>query len=242
MKVRCPFCKKISKVPGMYRGRCIKCPGCRESFIAEPYKKPPIVVSDKVAPAAFRTGFFITKLWTRSPAAYRTGFLATLGVISALWVTFNLIGPGTWLRRPAVQKTPVPAYDNPQRIKNPYSYEDSIFPHLPPLDQVALILQDFEQVREIPPGKSEAEWEWAIKWRAWVCNPHSYIAHGSYFIEFRDSNGSLLDYVGPIEATFPPTSSNYLKTREASGIYWPSHDVFVNFDPKESRISIRVEK
>lgn len=105
MKTRCPFCRKISKVPDLYQGKCLKCPGCKESFLAEPYKKPPIVVPEIIPPAAHKTGFFLKKLWTRCPPAFRTGFLATLGVISALWVTINFIGPGAWLRRPGTQRT-----------------------------------------------------------------------------------------------------------------------------------------
>ena len=116
MKIQCPSCKKVSTVPDAYRGRRVKCKSCKESFVAEACKKPPIVVPMKLPPLPRSSPGkenFVTKLWTRTPSAFRTSFLATLGVVSALWVTFNFIGPGTWLRRPSAQKTfhtsPVPA-------------------------------------------------------------------------------------------------------------------------------------
>ncbi len=108
MKIQCPSCKKISTVPDAYRGKRVKCKSCEETFVAEPYKEPPIVVPTELPPlprSSPNKENFVTKLWTRTPAAFRVGFLATLGVVSALWVTFNFIGPGTWLRRPGVQKT-----------------------------------------------------------------------------------------------------------------------------------------
>ena len=108
MKIQCPSCKKVSTVPDAYRGRRVKCKSCKESFVAEACKKPPIVVPMKLPPLPRSSPGkenFVTKLWTRTPSAFRTSFLATLGVVSALWVSFNFIGPGTWLRRPSAQKT-----------------------------------------------------------------------------------------------------------------------------------------
>ena len=49
--------------------------------------------------------------------------------------------------------------------------------------------------------------EWTFRWSAWIHNPQPYWLGGAYFIEFRNSNGSLLDLVGPIPATFPTTQT-----------------------------------
>ncbi len=88
MKTQCPNCKAVQDVPAEYIGKDVTCRRCNELFVAEKFKKPPIVIP----PVLPSTGNFITKAWKRTPIAFKTSFLATLGVITALLLTFYLYG------------------------------------------------------------------------------------------------------------------------------------------------------
>jgi len=46
-----------------------------------------------------------------------------------------------------------------------------------------------------------------FRWSAWVHNPQPYWLSGAYFLEFRNSNNSLLRLIGPLPATFPSTNT-----------------------------------
>ncbi|MCK4959195.1 MAG: hypothetical protein KAT00_07335 [Planctomycetes bacterium] len=47
----------------------------------------------------------LIKLWTRSPVPFRTAFLATLGVVSALWMAWYAVGFKGWLARPRAEQS-----------------------------------------------------------------------------------------------------------------------------------------
>lgn len=115
MKVQCPHCKKVLSVPDDHKGKRIKCAGCDAVLIAMPMKvKAPEVAKKSVTRQTrqklFITsrGNFITKLWTKSPIAFRTAFLATLGVITALFVTFYVFGLTRHLKWPGRQEAIAP--------------------------------------------------------------------------------------------------------------------------------------
>lgn len=83
MKTQCPYCKTIFDVPPEYKDKKVKCRRCDKDFKPVKFKKPPIVI-----PNLPSRGNFLTKLWTKSPTAFKAGFLTTLGVVSALVLSF----------------------------------------------------------------------------------------------------------------------------------------------------------
>ncbi len=87
MKIHCPHCQSFFKAPGTYEGRPIKCPVCKQVFLAARYRRPPLAVPGKVARFS---GSLVGKLWYGCPLAFRTAFLATCGVIAALALSLLL--------------------------------------------------------------------------------------------------------------------------------------------------------
>jgi hypothetical protein len=88
MNCLCPYCNNVSEVPDIYRGKKVKCANCKRNFEAQLYIPQPIIVPSRILPA---TGNLVTKLWNKCPPVYRASFLATLGVISAIFVAFQFL-------------------------------------------------------------------------------------------------------------------------------------------------------
>lgn len=83
MKTQCPHCKTIFNVPPEYKDKKVKCRRCDKDFKPVKFEKPPIVI-----PNLPSRGNFLTNFWTKSPTAFKAGFLTTLGVVSALVLSF----------------------------------------------------------------------------------------------------------------------------------------------------------
>jgi hypothetical protein len=93
MKVKCPKCGGFDKAPDEYTGRKVKCPRCFEKFIAVPCMEP---TESKLTTPRESTdpadAPITVKAWFMSPVAFRNGFLATLGVLSALYLAYQITG------------------------------------------------------------------------------------------------------------------------------------------------------
>ena len=211
MKVQCPNCKQLFTTPDEYRDTIITCVYCQESFIAERFKKPLIVV-----PTRFFRRFptFVRNLWTKSPYAFRVGFLATLGAIAALWTFLYLYNVGAQIKQTI--HTPS-AFNIPPKIElYDYEFEDT-------LDVRRVHKQDF----------------FKIIWRVWFFNSHKFQVPGFCHIEIRDANNSLLIESDPIPVIFTPTgaSSDWLP-REITGVYWVPRDIWLHGCHIHSKIDI----
>jgi len=40
MKTQCQHCEKLFKIPDIYKNKKVRCPVCRESFVAKEFVKP----------------------------------------------------------------------------------------------------------------------------------------------------------------------------------------------------------
>jgi len=111
MKVECPKCKKILSVPDTYKNKRIRCKFCEQILKAIPLTIKIVVPTNimqkteapkktsEYKPRPSRSNF-LTKIWTKSPAPFRNAFLATLGVLSALFMVYYLYGINKWFQRP----------------------------------------------------------------------------------------------------------------------------------------------
>src|SRR4030042_95854 len=99
MKFNCPHCNHEYDHAAAKPGQKAKCKECHQIFRIP---KPPIqiepqpvnVIPDKITPDKIRqtAKSFFVHAWNRQPAAFRTGFITTLGVLSALMLTWYLYG------------------------------------------------------------------------------------------------------------------------------------------------------
>jgi len=107
LKTKCPNCNKSLSFPEEYLGRRIKCPACKNVLIAETIKEKPSIppptpstspqINDSYRDNTLPTSTsnnknIILRAWSNSPAAFRNAFLATLGVIAALLLVWQVFG------------------------------------------------------------------------------------------------------------------------------------------------------
>jgi len=85
---------------------------------------------------------------------------------------------------------------------------------------------------------NKASDDWAYRWAVWVDNPNPYWVRGAIFVEFRNSNGSLLKLVGPMPATFPNPSY----PREGAGLCSLKQYLAQQIDFNKSRVFVLEEK
>lgn len=128
MKTQCPFCKKVFKAPDSYKGRLVRCPGCKERFLVSEYIKP--VAQSKTSPKPTRPpkpNLFV-RAWSHSPQPFRVAFLATIGVVSALFLTLHIYNlPGSLLDESHDKhKKAVQSYPNEIISKNTATYDTNL--------------------------------------------------------------------------------------------------------------------
>jgi hypothetical protein len=103
MKFKCPHCNHEYDHPKAHPGQKAKCKQCHQVFSIP---QPPIEIApqpvtctpEKITPDTIKRGIksILFHTWARQPVAFRTGFITTLGVMSALMLTWYLYG--SWLR------------------------------------------------------------------------------------------------------------------------------------------------
>jgi len=85
VKTQCPICLTIHKVPKPYLGRKIKCDECTQFFVVANYN---FISKTDSSRLIHQTENFLTRFWKSTPIAFKTAFLATLGITSAIVISF----------------------------------------------------------------------------------------------------------------------------------------------------------
>ena len=97
----CYTCHEQLEAPASLAGQAIKCPRCGTlNKISSPPKMPlpensqSLEKAAKAAQAAKKhTSNGILRIWKKTPLAFRSGLLATLGVMTALYIGYKFITP-----------------------------------------------------------------------------------------------------------------------------------------------------